>query len=54
MAKRLSRRPVSYTHLDVYKRQTKLVGLAAVTNIIPYITSLTGLLVIMYLSLIHI
>ncbi|MBH3338850.1 putrescine-ornithine antiporter [Pseudomonas mendocina] len=26
----------------------KLVGLAAVTNIIPYITSLTGLLVIMY------
>ncbi|WP_313117420.1 putrescine-ornithine antiporter [Ectopseudomonas guguanensis] len=27
---------------------TKLVGLAAVTNIIPYITSLTGLLVIMY------
>lgn len=27
---------------------TKLVSLAAVTNIIPYITSLTGLLVIMY------
>lgn len=27
---------------------TKLVGLAAVTNIIPYITSLTGLWVIMY------